>query len=226
MSRNILSALIAPALLLCGAAAAADLPRHSAPPQDYYAPPPAFVWQGFYFGVNGGYAFSAFQDGSGDLLGQPSGWLIGATGGYNHTFAPNFLVGVEGDFDFSDSSSGRSPVFGLSGKSAVDNILTVRGRAGVTLDRILLFVTGGFAASNNTATLGNGFTGFYGQQSKFQPGWALGGGIELGVAPNLSAKAEYIFTSVGGERYFDFSPNALQSNVDTSMVRGGLNYHF
>jgi outer membrane immunogenic protein len=227
MRRTLLPALLAPALLIGGAPAeAADLPRRSAPVSDYYSPQPAFNWNGVYIGINGGYGFGAFRDGGETLLGNPGGWLVGATAGFNYTFGPNFLIGLEGDFDFSGAKSGGSPFAWLSGSSGVDNIMTVRPRAGVTFDRALLFVTAGFAGATTTATVGNGFAGFYGHQSKFLPGWAIGGGIEYGVAPNLSAKAEYIFTSVGGERYFDFSPNALQSNLDTSLVRGGLNYHF
>ena len=227
MRPMLLPALLAPALLCAGASAlAADLPRRTAPAADYYSPAPAFTWQGFYIGINGGYALGAFQSGSKNLLGDPNGWVIGGTTGYNLTFAPNFLVGVEADFDFNSSKDGRSPFAGVSGNGSVDNTLTIRARAGVTVDRALLFVTGGFAGSNTTASVNNAFQGFYGQQSKFLAGWALGAGVEFGVAPNLSAKAEYLFTSVGGDRYFDFSANSLQTNIDTSTIRGGLNYHF
>ncbi|CAN2533172.1 hypothetical+protein [Methylocapsa aurea] len=227
MRPMLLPALLAPTLLCVGATAlAADLPRRSAPVADYYSPQPAFTWQGFYIGINGGYALGAFQNGSKTLLGDPNGWVVGGTTGYNLTFAPNFLVGVEADFDFNSSKDGRSPFVGVSGNGSVDNTLTIRARAGVTVDRALLFVTGGFAGSNTSVSVNNVFQGFYGQQSKFLAGWALGAGVEFGLAPNLSAKAEYLFTSVGGDRYFDFSANSLQTNIDTSTIRGGLNYHF
>jgi outer membrane immunogenic protein len=224
MRRILLPALLASAL--AGPACAADLPRRSAPQMDYYSPSPAFSWQGFYLGINGGYGFGAFQDGSESVLGKPSGWLVGATGGYNYTFGPNFLLGLEGDFDFTGGKSGGSPIAGVVGSSGVDNIMTLRPRAGVTFDRALVFLTGGFAGAVTTATVANFYNGFFAQQSKFLPGWALGAGIEYGLAPNLSAKAEYLFTSVGGERYFDFTSNSLKSNLDTSLIRGGVNYHF
>lgn len=226
MRHALLPALLAPALLLAGAAGAADLPRRTAPSEDYYAPPQAYNWQGFYLGLNAGYGFSSFQNGGHDLLGDPNGGLIGFTGGYNFVLAPNFVVGLEGDFDFAGSKASRSPWFGIAGRSTVDDVVTVRARAGVTIDRALLFVTGGFAGSSNTAAIANAFTNVYAEQSKFQAGWALGAGLEFGVANNISVKAEYLFTSVGGDHYFDFSPNALQTSVDTSMVRGGINYHF
>lgn len=43
---------------------------------------------------------------------------------------------------------------------------------------------------------------------------------------NLSAKAEYMFTSVGSSRYFEFSTHALDAGVGASSVKGGLNFHF
>lgn len=227
MRHAILSALLAPALLLAGQAQAADLPRRTAPVDDSYgAPSAAHSWRGFYIGLNAGYGFSSFDNNASDLFGSPNGGLIGVTGGYNFALASNFLLGLEADFAFAGMKGSRAPWAGLAGRSGVDDILTVRGRAGVTLDRALLFVTGGFAGSNNTIAVANAFTNFYGQQSKYQGGWTLGGGLEYALTGNISAKAEYLFTSVGGDHYFDFSPNVLESSVNTSLVRGGLNYHF
>lgn len=227
MRRTIFAALMAPALLLDGQADAADLPRRAAPPaQEVYAPAPVYNWQGFYLGVNGGYGFSSFEGGHSDILGSPNGGLIGFTGGYNYAVSPSFLVGLEADFDFTGLKANRSPWFGIGGRSGVDDIVTVRGRAGLTFDRALLFVTGGFAGSSNTVAIANAFAGYYGERSKFQAGWAVGGGLEFGVTSNVSAKAEYIFTSTGGDQYFNFSPNALVPSVNTSTVKGGVNYHF
>jgi outer membrane immunogenic protein len=106
-------------------------------------------------------------------------------------------------------------------------MVTIRGRVGYVMDRALVYVTGGFAGSNNTVSVNNVWGGaFYGEQSIFQTGWALGAGVEFMLTPNLSAKAEYLFTSVGSDRYFDYSYNALQSAVNTSAVKVGVNYHF
>jgi outer membrane immunogenic protein len=227
MRQTALFASLTTAWALAGHAIAADLPRGAAPAQGYYdAPAPVQNWQGFYLGVNAGYSFGAFQDGGRDLLGSPNGGLIGITAGYNFVLASNFLVGLEGDFAFAGLKASRSPWPGVGSRSQVDDLFTLRGRAGVTLDRALLFLTGGFAASNNRVAIANAFANFYGEQSKFQPGWALGGGLEYAITNNISAKAEYVFTSVGGEHYFDFSPNVLQSSYNASTVKGGVNYHF
>lgn len=210
---------------LCAAASAlaADLPNRSAAP-DYYTPPPAFVgWGGFYLGIHGGYGWGAFQDG-GSFVGTPSGGVIGLQGGYNYMLSPQFLLGGELDFAFTGINQTRNPLWGVSARGEVDHMFSARLRAGYVMDRLLLFVTGGFAGSDNTLSLQT--PTFWGYQSTFQPGWALGGGVEYMIIPHVSAKAEYTFTSVGSNRYFDFSNFALSSGVNTSAVKAGLNYHF
>ena len=123
--------------------------------------------------------------------------------------------------------STQIPYFGLASQGTVDDMFTIRGRVGYTLDRALIYITGGFAGSRDTASVSNVWGGgFYGQQSMFQTGWALGAGVEFMLTNNLSAKAEYIFTSVGSDRYFDYSNSALQTAVNTSAVKVGVNYHF
>jgi outer membrane immunogenic protein len=226
MRQAYFAALLAPIMLAATPVAAADLPRRSAPPVDYYAPTPAATWQGFYFGVNGGYGWGAFTDGSDWVFGKPSGGMIGVTAGYNYLLAPNFLVGLEADIDFTGMKDWRAPYFGLTSATSMDDLLTVRGRAGYTLDRALFFVTGGFAGTRNTISVSNWWTGFSSQQSIFQAGWALGGGVEYMFLPNLSGKAEYLFTSVGSDQFFNFSTSALQAGTNSSQVRAGLNYHF
>ncbi len=238
MRQALFATLLAPLVLAAAPASAADLPRGSSP--GYYSPTPVANWQGFYAGVNGGYGFGSFNDGSNSLLGfpsggfvgsnallgNPSGGLVGFTAGYNYMIAPNFLIGIESDFDFSGMKTSQSPFFGVSTSSSVNDLLTIRGRVGYTVDRALFFITGGFAGSNNSATINSWWAPFYGQQSTFQTGWALGAGAEFLVAPNLSVKAEYLFTSVGSDRYFAFSPDAIQTSVNNSQVKAGVNYHF
>lgn len=226
MKRLLLAALLAPMTLLPARVSAADLANRS--DGDIYAPAPApaFSWQGLYLGVNAGYAWSSFENGSHLILGHPSGGLVGFTGGYNFVPAANILVGLEADFDFTGMKANQMPYFGLAGEGSVDHLFTLRGRAGYTVDRALLYVTGGFATSENTAKVNNVSTGLFSTESRFQPGWALGAGLEFLLTQNLSAKAEYIFTSIGSDRFFDFSAGALQVGVNTSALKGGLNYHF
>ncbi|MGJ0393790.1 MAG: outer membrane protein [Methylocystis sp.] len=219
------AALFAPLLFAATAATGADLPRRSAPSADYYPPPPVFTWQGFYAGVQGGVGFAAFQNGGSALIGStPVGGLIGVAGGYNYMAAPQLMIGAEVDFAFTGVSGSRSPFWGTYAKGEVDDLLTVRARAGYVMNRALFYVTAGFAGSKNTIQLWQG--PFYGVQASFQPGWALGAGLEYMILPSLSVKGEYLFTSTGSGRYFDFSRYALDSGVNMSSFKAGLNYHF
>ncbi|HXY59360.1 MAG TPA: outer membrane beta-barrel protein [Methylocystis sp.] len=227
MRKALLACAIAPLALAARPAFAADMPqRDYAPQPGYFSPTPVARWQGFYAGLNVGYGFSSFDNGGYAFVGNPNGAMIGFTAGYNFMPAPNLLIGAEADFDFAGLKTTQTPYFGVQSSGGVDDILTIRGRVGYAMDRLLIFATGGFAGSRNSVGLGTWWTQFYGQESKFQTGWTIGGGAEYLVTPNLSAKAEYLFTSVGSDRYFDFTPNALQSSVNSSLFRVGLNYHF
>ncbi|MGA8172160.1 MAG: outer membrane protein [Methylocystis sp.] len=227
MRQALIATLLAPLVLAATPVLSADLPRRSPPPQDYISPMPVARWEGFYAGINGGVGFGSFTSGSNYLFGDPTGGMIGFTAGYNHMVAPNLLIGIESDFDFTGMKASQIPYFGVASQGTVDDMFTIRGRVGYTFDRALVYVTGGFAGSRDTVNIGNVWGGgFYGQQSTFQTGWALGAGLEFMLTNNLSAKAEYLFTSVGSDRYFDYSPSALQAGVNTSTVKVGVNYHF
>lgn len=237
MRHAFFAALAAPLALAALPAVAADLQSSQAPPVDYYSPAPVARWQGFYLGVNagygwgafsnnGGYSWGAFSDNADWVFGKPTGGEVGVTGGYNYMFAPNFLIGAEADFDFAGINTTNAPYPGLVSSGSLNDLFTLRGRLGYTVDRALFFVSGGFAGGRTAATLQSGWVNFWGQQSSYQLGWALGAGVEYMVMPNLSLKAEYLFTSLGSDRFFDFSPYALQISTNNSQVRAGVNYHF
>lgn len=219
-------ALLSALLIAASAALGADLTSRAGPPPGEYAPaPPTLAWSGFYAGVHGGVGFASFTDGGGRLIGDPTGGLIGVTGGFNYPISQEFLIGVEGDFAFTGVSAVTSPFWNAVARGEVDDIFTFRGRAGYTgFDRALIYAMGGFAASKNTLAFAQG--PFYGFQASFQPGWALGAGVEYMITQRLSAKGEYIFSSTGSGKYFDFSPYALSSGVNLSSIKAGLNFHF
>jgi outer membrane immunogenic protein len=221
------AALFAPlltfGLIAASGAVAADLPnRYAAPAYAPPPPPPVFTWTGFYAGVQGGYGFSTFVNG-GSPAGNPSGGLIGLTAGYNYQVAPQFVLGGEVDFAFAGISGTRN-YWGLSAYGGVNNLMTARVRGGYAWERALFYVTAGFAGSTNA--LGINTWTFNGYQSTFQAGWAVGGGVEYAITPNISAKGEYLYTSTGSSPYFDYSPWSTESGVNMSTIRGGVNYHF
>jgi outer membrane immunogenic protein len=214
-------------LAVSGAAQAADLPSRRAP-QDYYAAPPVFSWTGFYVGLNAGYGWGSFTDGSDQLLGKPSGFVGGLTAGFNWQAMPNFVLGVEGDWNLSGvSDHAQLPFFGFNGQGHVTSVGTLRGRAGFAADRALVYVTGGLALASISASINDWRAiPFYSSYSGLQTGWALGGGLEYAFTDHISAKAEYMFTSVGTADAFTWTPDWARIGNNLSQIRAGVNYRF
>ena len=221
-------------------ASAADLPRKA--PQAYTPPPPVWSWTGFYIGVNAGGSIgrdpSSFYQ---DLALQathtlsPAGFIGGGQLGYNWQFAPNWVLGVEGDFQGAsqkDSSSDR----GLAGTTftvtqKVEWFATARARLGYTNGDWLWYITGGGAWAkvvNDLAVNGSIPTTNFNQS-----GWTIGGGVETHLTGGWTAKLEYLYLDLGS--FTDvattnppFPPLTVTqtSDVRDHIIRVGLNYKF
>lgn len=170
-----------------GAASAADM-AVKAPM--YKAPPPVAVysWNGWYVGVNGGYAWdnstgnlNAFSttppgDNFGPAVaagGTPSflgakheGGFGGAQVGYNWQMT-NWLLGAEADIQGADIGRTSTIVFpgggGIvpsvsTGRDHLDWFGTVRGRVGFVASTVLFYGTGGFAYGGVRSSVTNVFT--------------------------------------------------------------------
>ncbi len=207
MKNFLLAALMAG---VATSALASDLPTRKAPPapmMSYVAP--AFSWTGFYVGVNGGWG-----GGANSAFGSPSGGLVGGTVGYNYQVG-QFVAGLEGDLDWADLSNHGANPAGLY-STRIDTLLTTRARAGVALDRALLYVTGGYAGAEvNTNIAG------WGSQNEWRNAGVIGAGLEYAFTNNISAKAEYLYAPFAGQTI-----DGQRSNLDLSLIRAGLNYKF
>jgi len=229
-----LSVAVASALLLVSANAnAADLPARPA------AHVPTVVttynWTGIYLGINGGWGWgqqdplniitNRFDNASIGFSGGVVGGTLGAQIQSGHV-----VLGFESDIDWANlkGSSNLNPsvaggLLGLvSATTNIDWVATVRGRVGYAFDNILLYGTGGVAALGAKTSLslvpggaacGAILTGCAGASR--QIGAVIGGGVEYGITPNLSAKIEYLYIS------------AVSLDVSHhGEVRAGVNYRF
>ena len=209
MFKSIFAGAVA-ATALAGTALAADLPRRTAAA----APAPvykSFNWTGVYAGLNGGYEFGKMTKSASSTIGNINGYSFGGTVGYNQQI-DNFVVGVEGDMakTMIDGSTGTN-------SAKITSLGTVRARAGVAVDRALVYGTAGYAGGNmkvssNTAS-----------SSKWEHGYAVGAGLEYAFTNNVSAKAEYLYTHLNDKNY-NLATTTAGSN--TSAVRTGVNYKF
>ena len=198
----------AAALTLAGmaqAADAADLPYNQ--PYTVNQPLNAYSWAGPYLGGNLGYEWgSVTNNGT-----QPSGITGGVQGGYNFQ-SGSWVFGVEGDLELSGASDTfaawkfSNPWFG-----------TVRGRVGYAFNNILFYGTGGLAFGELRAQT------FGLSESQTNVGWTLGAGTEFGLAPNWTAKIEYLYVDLSESQ---FAITGLSNGYHFSVFRAGVNYHF
>jgi outer membrane immunogenic protein len=209
------------ALVSAQCAAAADLslaPLYKAPPAEVVQ---AYNWTGFYFGANGGGGWGhSFWNANTTGIGLGGG-QAGGTLGYNRQLG-SVVFGVEGDIDWS-GFNGTHSTAGCPGCSTSDSWLsTVRGRVGYSFDRVMPYVTGGLAVGDIRASA----PGFAGGTST-NAGWTIGGGVEVALPGNWSAKAEYLRVDLGGFNCTGCSaPPTNNVSLQENVFRAGVNYRF
>jgi outer membrane immunogenic protein len=138
---------------------------------------------------------------------RQQGVIAGVQAGYNWQMN-NFLFGIEADANWLDGTSNRHLIYPGPSPAAgdfIDNsvnsrfLATIRPRLGVTMDHLLLYVTGGvaFGSVRNTDTFciqgcppGPAFIGTL-STTTTRTGWTAGAGLEYALTANWSVKAEY-----------------------------------
>jgi outer membrane immunogenic protein len=203
-------------------ALAADLsvaPLYKAPPPQAS---PIYNWTGFYAGVNGGGGWGRSWWQSQAISIDLSGAQVGGTAGYNWQFG-SAVLGVEGDIDWSNLK-GTSSATLCPGCSTSDSWLsTVRGRAGYAFGGIMPYLSGGLAVGDIRASAPG-----FGGASTTNAGWTVGGGIEIALPGNWTAKAEYLHVDLGKFNCGLNCGTSTTNNVSMhdDLIRAGLNYHF
>jgi outer membrane immunogenic protein len=230
------------AVTAAASAAGADLstaPAYKAPP------PPApyyYNWNGFYVGANvgGGWTSDSLHQ-TGALTGpglsattRSSGVVGGGQLGYNWVAAPNWLLGVEADVS---GAALKGAATGLTGNGLattswtekVDAFGTARGRLGYIANNWLFYSTGGFAWSNDTLTRTQLVTlpvspvaGLVMSNSATRTGWAAGGGVEWGFAPNWVARLEYLHLDLGDPTFSFTTTSGNGATISRSIDEGRL----
>lgn len=229
---------------LVNSAFAADLSRKIGPA--VFASVPAFGWTGFYIGAHAGYGFGQTDWQWNNTLVpikiKPDGFVGGLQAGFNYQLNNYLLFGVEGNISLGNMNNANTTVFELPVQTVIDSYQTqirwagdVSFRAGLTIDRLLLFAKGGvalgdFRQTNDFSVAGLGSISIKASSSYTQSGYLIGAGLEYALTNNLITKIEY--------NYFDFgirsigrnsTPTSL-SNVEfkntINVIKTGLNYKF
>src|SRR6187549_1578886 len=175
------------ALIALGAtvpALAADMaarPYTKAAPAVYA---PIYNWTGFYIGGHVGGAFGGSNGFLGTTNNDSDGrFLGGLQAGADYQFAPNWVLGIEGQYSWLGSNNNSVAFTGAgAGYTYTHNqrgLGSVTGRLGYTWGPALLYVKGGYAYSDyrDSLTLGGAATPFA-LNSSHHDGYTVGAGLE------------------------------------------------
>jgi len=122
----------------------------------------------------------------------------GVQAGYNFANC-NSIIGIEADFSWNDQSGtfGLTSPFALTHRTDLNWMSTVRLRAGLTVDAMLIYLTGGLAfadVDNISASNVPGAVNFRTVNGDTKLGWTVGGGIEYMITERISMKGEALYT--------------------------------
>jgi high affinity Mn2+ porin len=237
-------------LTFANAADAADLPLKAPVASDA-----VFSWTGFYIGGHFGYAagrtdWSATDAGAAapalagsfdlfntfDAFKGTGSYIFGMQAGYNYVLPSHWLIGFEADASAPNTLAGSqtltTPTDGQATyNDTVLNFGTARARIGYDFNRFLVYGTGGLAWSYDRlqrTQLAGGIVAAGTTETAFlwRTGWAAGAGVEFPVAPNWTAKVEYLATGFGdGKKTFPAAGQSFDdSNLSVQSLRVGVNY--
>jgi len=225
------------ALIALGAtvpALAADLaarPYTKAPPAVYA---PIYNWTGFYIGGHVGGAFSGDNSFAGTTNGSDDGRFLGGVQiGADYQFAPNWVLGIEGQWSWLGNNNNGVAFTGAGAGFVYNNdqrgLGSVTGRVGYTWGPALLYVKGGYAYSDYSDSLTfGGAPQAFALNSSHHDGYTVGAGLEYMFAQNWSAKIEYQYYDFGKTNFV--TPAVLtpfgSTRNDEHTVKAGLNYRF
>lgn len=211
------------ALVLAGAAQAADLNGYDGSSKDGLAGP-VYNWSGLYIGGHVGYADGGWDGrlewmGDSSLWDNPSqgydfnSWLGGLQIGANRQ-SGSFVWGIEVDASWGDLEGSGEVLTKTEAVSWVDEFSveafgTVRGRLGFLITpRLLLYGTGGLAWAktdlNHTVIddpINNPGVTVKASANEYHVGWVAGAGGEFLIAPNWTVRGEWLHVDLGDARY-------------------------
>jgi outer membrane immunogenic protein len=248
--------LIAASLMIAvstASASAADMAARPYTKAPIAAPVMTYNWSGCYIGGNvGGGWTRTNQTGISPVggalfvpavdLGRSEGseFIGGAQIGCDYQFAGNFVVGVQGMFDFGNINSRNNfpdaRVAGFLQETRTRDIFTGTARVGYLFaPQLLGYVKGGGAWTNTrTEVFGTAPALFLSQSaSTDRTGWTVGGGLEYMFAPNWSVFAEYNYMDFGRENINFVSapgtigvPTTTSTRLEMQTALVGVNYRF
>jgi outer membrane immunogenic protein len=215
----------------------------------YSPPPPAppvplyYSWTGCYVGGHIGWLWArkdwTVRDpappsvpffGQSDGGHQVSGVLGGVQGGCDYQFAGGFVIGVAGDYAWTDADNSHVSLLfpRFVNHTKIDSLASVTGRLGYGWDRFLGYVKGGGAWERDKHDFSDGV--LIGSVSNTRSGWTVGVGGEYAFTNFVTGFIEYNYYDFG-TRDLTFTQNlggTFIYGIDETkhVVKAGLNFRF
>lgn len=231
MRNFLLSTIITCSLATTGAAGNLDTPS----PEAVTIAPVSVAaddWSGIYAGVVGGVVFgtNVWAEMGGPYAANPGDWSglpVGISLGYNHQISDRFIVGIEADYSFGEilAEGTGTPDFACTGanicRTSLRDFVTLRARAGVGFENVLVFGTVGYGTAAAEGGIGPFFPGI-GQVS----GLVWGVGAEYMLSSSWSIKAEYLNVDLGRLELPLLCAFQCYTEIGFQTIRVGLNHQF
>ena len=233
MKKFLLATVAIVALGATAPALAADLAARPYTKAPAYAAP-IYNWTGFYIGGHVGGAFGGNHGFIGTVNNDSDGRFLGGLQiGADYQFAPNWVVGIEGQYSWLGNNNNGVAFTGAGAGYVYTHdqrgLGSVTARLGYTWGPALLYVKGGYAYSdyNESLTL-LGVAQPFTLNSSHHDGYTVGAGLEYMFAQNWSGKIEYQYYDFGKTNFV--TPAVLtqfgSTRNDEHTVKAGLNYRF
>lgn len=192
------------------------------------APVPQVDWSGFWLGASlgrGDASVDSLPYGSqtGEHHFDADGSGLGLHLGYNLVLGDRFVLGAELSHHSGEmTGTGRSAPNAPVATHRIEEMTTLRLRAGVQVGRALPYVA--FGAARADATRHSAF----GDQTaeNAHRGTVLAAGVEWAMTDHLSLRAEYQHFDLGEEIYDFSSGHDPKVELTGDMVQIGVNFRF
>ena len=232
MKKFLFASVVLAALGATAPALSADLgarPYYNKAAPVYAAP--LYNWTGFYIGGHIGGAFASSSNFNSLVLSDYSARLLGGVqAGADWQFAPNWVIGVEGQYSWLGKNAlNASFPGGYVYNNDQRGLGSITGRVGYTWGPGLVYVKGGYAYSDNRESLAlAGVPVAFTLDKNHRSGYTVGAGVEYMFAPNWSAKAEYQYYDFGKTTFNAGPPDIAGRSFrnDEHTVKLGVNYRF
>lgn len=185
-------------------------------------PEPATNWSGSYIGATiGGLSSTADLNGLTGAIDSESYSISGHTGS-NYQIG-SIVFGPELSAMATDAASQERSMGFITTKTELDWIASARVRAGIALDNVLLYGTGGVALTSSDVEISA--PGFSVDSQNFHTGYVVGGGAEVELVTGIHARVEALHYGFSGE-LLPTPTGASELDLDVTTVRAGISLKF